>query len=98
MLKIDQNARNNLGFKSFLSDAIVKKHPERIMKEVAGVTEKNYEMARGAKVGNLITEGVVSLKQAEKFLTDQYFAGRTDFIEGVNKTLSENFVKKIYGI
>ena len=98
MLKIDQNTGKNLGFKSLLSETIAKKYPERIMKIAGNVAENSYEMLRGAKMGNLITEGTVTPKEAEKFLADQYFAGRTDYIEGVNKTLSESFVRKIYGI
>lgn len=98
MLKVDQNSGNNLGFKSLLSESIVRKNPNRVVNKMASGLEKTYEVARGTKLGNLITEGSVPLAEAEKFLTEQYFAGRTDFIEGVNKTLSKSLVEKIYGI
>ena len=49
-------------------------------------------------MGNLITSGLVTLKEADKYLTEQYFSGRTDYIEGVNKVLSKDFVEKLYAV
>ena len=97
MLAITQLSTQHLSFNGVLADNIVKKNPKRIMKRLNFTPEqKCYEIKRGAKMGNLIESGLVTLQEAEKYLAEQYFAGRTDYIEGVNKVLSKDVLEKLY--
>lgn len=99
MLKVNHLSPNQTSFNGVLAENIVKKNPKRIMKQLNFTPEqKIYEISRGTKMGNLITSGLISLKEADKYLAEQYFAGRTDYIEGVNKVLSKDMVEKLYSV
>lgn len=99
MLAINQISTQPVSFNGALADNIVKKNPKRVLKQLNFTPEqKIYEISRGTKMGNLITAGLVTLKEADKYLTEQYFAGRTDYIEGVNKVLSKDLVEKLYAV
>lgn len=99
MLAVNQLSTQQISFNGALAENIVKKNPQRILKQLNFTPEqKAYEISRGTKMGNLITSGLVTLKEADKYLTEQYFSGRTDYIEGVNKVLSKDFVEKLYAV
>ncbi len=99
MLTMNSCSLQNPTFNGVLADNIMKKHPEKVIKKLElSAEEKSFDMLRGAKMGNLITKGLISIKEADQYLTEQLFAGRVDYIEGVNKTLSKSLVEKLYAV
>lgn len=97
MLLVNQQLGQNVSFNSELANRIMKLNPKRtIQKLELSAEQEGHEMLRGTKMGNLITAGVVTVDEARKYLSEQLFAGRNDYIEGVNKTISKSMVEKLY--